>query len=423
MSTVDPLATRARTIMLWMMLYAGGSRRGKERQGDHLWESGEAASARDRSASLPLRRDLDRANFVVTTAIMPNAALSAYLAKNYLDGAKAEAMLARAGEKRDGSEKKKGKKKRVDEGGRQGAGLRMVDDGEESWKQRQDSDEEAVVVVDEGEQKRKRAKWSKLGQDAIEEPTEGAEERPQMAGQDGLGLDSVMQDAVEQELFKQRQQGAPSENKSVIRAGLRTKEEMRAERLERERLAALQPPDIGAKDDKRIEDEARRKREREEKAQETVYRDASGRKIDVSRDDEEQRQNKEREDRREREKKDWNKGQAQLEAARTARRREEEEKKTSFARYSTDERMNQQLREIQRTSDPALGFLTKKQTSKGPQKPSYKGSFPPNRFHIRPGYRWDGVERSNGYEVKFFQRKHQRAQRKGEMDAWGKEDL
>ena len=85
--------------------------------------------------------------------------------------------------------------------------------------------------------------------------------------------------------------------------------------------------------------------------------------------------------------------------------------------------MNKQLRDIQREADPALNFLTKKEKSRGPQKPSYKGSFPPNRFKIRPGYRWDGVERGNGFEAKYFQRKHQRAHRQEEMDAWGKEDM
>lgn len=79
--------------------------------------------------------------------------------------------------------------------------------------------------------------------------------------------------------------------------------------------------------------------------------------------------------------------------------------------------MNAELRGLERADDPALAFLTKKRDV-GPQKPRYSGPPPPpNRFGISPGYRWDGVDRGNGFEKKLFQRQNERKRR--EVDAGG----
>lgn len=101
---------------------------------------------------------------------------------------------------------------------------------------------------------------------------------------------------------------------------------------------------------------------------------------------------------------EWGKGLVQREEEQARKKRMEEEKFKPLARYKDDEELNEELKDRDRWNDPAAMFLTgvKKSKKTAPKFPLYQGNFPPNRYNIRPGYRWDGVDRSNGFEKDYF---------------------
>ena len=49
----------------------------------------------------------------------------------------------------------------------------------------------------------------------------------------------------------------------------------------------------------------------------------------------------------------------------------------------------------------------KNKTEKAP-----KHRAPPNRFNIQPGRQWDGIDRSNGFEVAYFKKLAQQSVKK-----------
>uniref|UniRef100_A0A674IK20 BUD13 homolog n=1 Tax=Terrapene triunguis TaxID=2587831 RepID=A0A674IK20_9SAUR len=141
---------------------------------------------------------------------------------------------------------------------------------------------------------------------------------------------------------------------------------------------------------------------------ETVFRDKSGRKRDLMQERLEQQKKAEAKSERDELYAKWGKGLAQSRQQQQNVEDAVKEMQKPLARYIDDQDLDQMLREKEREGDPMANFIRKKKAKESKdkkEKPRYNGPAPPlNRFNLWPGYRWDGVDRSNGFEQKRFAR-------------------
>ncbi|KAI9805230.1 MAG: Pre-mRNA-splicing factor cwc26 [Phylliscum demangeonii] len=106
------------------------------------------------------------------------------------------------------------------------------------------------------------------------------------------------------------------------------------------------------------------------------------------------------------------------------------------ARRADDDDLNADLKRRARWNDPAAAFLTANVDADrdrdrgtpaegggpgvrtGTGRPRYRGAFPPNRYGLAPGHRWDGVDRGNGFEGEYFAALNRRRNHRALDYAW-----
>ncbi|KAL4767969.1 Pre-mRNA-splicing factor cwc26 [Aspergillus nidulans var. acristatus] len=340
---------------------------------------------------------------------MPSSSLAEYLAKNYLTADPAPP-----------TDRPKKKRKKTKAAEVESQGLIIADDDPPDLRSTaaltsKDNDEYGPVVTGGRSaefRKTKKSNWKTIGS-STNTGTDTATATGQSAGQDEA--DAILADAMAEE---DARRAAGDEDPMVVDqddneddGGLRMESGARAGLQTAEQTAAM----IAAQQKKRKAEEAQYKGKKQGDAQETIYRDASGRIINVAMKRAEARRLEEEKRIKEAEAKEALMGDVQRAERESRRAALEEAKVMPLARTADDEELNEELKAQTRWNDPAAQFLTKS-TGGGRSKtgkPLYKGAFQPNRYGIRPGHRWDGVDRSNGFEKEWFAARN----KKGRLEA------
>ena len=241
--------------------------------------------------------------------------LKTYLAEKYMSGPKADAILSRTGPLK----KKKRKAQQVTTDSPGGTIIRDEDTGWGETIKEDDNDDlkDAVVASDRGFKKRKVANTTT--------------ESSWITVQEGLVKEETPPPADEQ----------PMVVDAPFRGGL-----VNAQQLKK----MLPQNNLTNTNDLTAEEIAR--------AQETVYRDSSGKKIDTKAARAEAARLKRLREEKEAQKMEWGKGLVQKDEAEKRRQELEKQRGTAFARHADDEDLNEELKAKELWNDPAAAFLT-----------------------------------------------------------------
>jgi pre-mRNA-splicing factor CWC26 len=356
-------------------------------------------------------------SFPMNLDLIIMSSLSSYLAKNYLTASKSSPSDLST----------RPKKRRKKDTSSSNTGLIIADDDEDLTLSNQlnGENEDNTPALDtnlrSAEFRRtKKNNWKTIGAPA---PTDADQAAADRILADAAKESDVRRGQVEGEdapaIAGETADTEPQWESQKVRGGLQTAEE--TARIE----AVVQA--------RRAREAKTSKTFRRAEAEETVYRDATGRRIDISMKRAEARAAEQEKLRQERKEKEEAMGDVQRREKEEKKQAVEEAKLLSVARYADDEGLNEETKEIGRWGDPMLAYVNeRKREATGKEyraettstagrakgRKEYQGAAAPNRYGIRPGWRWDGVDRGNGFEKEWFQARGKKSRNENTEYQW-----